>query len=221
MPTPDEKFHSQRGSTIPDPASVTELGRTYHGYKEGTYLLPNDAVEQDRLDMQHMAWGAMMNGALSWAPIGEPLNVLDIGTGTGIWAIEFAEKHPYATVLGTDLSQIQPHGIHPRVHWIQEDADDDWVSFTMPFDYIHLRMMVTCFRDHRAVIQKIYDHLKPGGWVEYQEGGLDLWCEDASTLGTAVHKWSFLMKAGAIALGEYLPKKRISSSIYVTGLDNI
>lgn len=199
---PDGQFHSQRGSTIPDPSSIAEHGRTYHGYKEGAYLLPNDAAEQDRLDIQHMAWNAMMDGDLLWAPIGQPSRVLDIGTGTGIWAIEFAEKYPCANVTGTDLSQIQPWGIHPRVHWLREDAEDDWTSFTAPFDYIHLRMMVTCFSDHRAVIKKIYDHLAPGGWVEYQEGGLDLWCQDTTTLGTALHKWTFLMKAGAIALGE-------------------
>lgn len=208
---PDERFHSERGSTIADPASVSEFGRTYHGYKDGTYLLPNDATEQDRLDMQHVAWNAMMDGALAWAPFRKqpPRSVLDVGTGTGIWAIEFADRNPGAVVVGTDLSCIQPWGVHPRVHWVQEDAEDDWAGFEgenvggleLPFDYIHLRMMVTCFKDHRDVIAKVYDHLRPGGWVEYQEGGLDLWCEDTSTLGTAVHKWTFLMKAGAIALG--------------------
>jgi methylase of polypeptide subunit release factors len=33
--------------------------------------------------------------------------VLDIGTGTGIWAIDFADEHPEAEVIGTDLSPIQ------------------------------------------------------------------------------------------------------------------
>jgi ubiquinone/menaquinone biosynthesis C-methylase UbiE len=31
------------------------------------------------------------------------MNVLDVGCGTGLWAIEFAEEHPSAKVLGTDL----------------------------------------------------------------------------------------------------------------------
>ncbi|KAI8247308.1 Secondary metabolism regulator LAE1 [Colletotrichum sp. SAR 10_77] len=33
--------------------------------------------------------------------------VLDVGTGTGLWAIDFADEHPDAEVLGTDLSPVQ------------------------------------------------------------------------------------------------------------------
>jgi hypothetical protein len=33
--------------------------------------------------------------------------VLDIGTGTGAWAIDFADEYPKAEVIGTDLSPIQ------------------------------------------------------------------------------------------------------------------
>ena len=50
-----------------------------------------------------------------------PSRVLDIGTGTGIWAIEFAEQYPKSTVIGTDLSPVQPA-------WYDTSAtnDSDW-----------------------------------------------------------------------------------------------
>jgi methylase of polypeptide subunit release factors len=35
--------------------------------------------------------------------------VLDLGTGSGIWAIEYADAHPEADVIGVDLSPVQPH----------------------------------------------------------------------------------------------------------------
>lgn len=67
-------------------------------------------------------------------------NVLDIGTGTGIWAVEFAEAHPETQVFGTDLSLIQPSYVPPNCSFVREDSEEDWV-FGFPFDYIHLRVM--------------------------------------------------------------------------------
>lgn len=60
------------------------------------------------MDLQHKAFTIYLEGALYRAPIGRPGYVLDIATGTGIWAIKFAQEHPQATVIGTDLSMIQP-----------------------------------------------------------------------------------------------------------------
>jgi hypothetical protein len=53
------------------------------------YLVPNDEKECDRLDMLH-ALVTQLVGRLYVSPIGEsPQRVLDVGTGTGIWAIDF------------------------------------------------------------------------------------------------------------------------------------
>ena len=86
-----------------------ENGRRYHSYREGQYVLPNDEAEQDRQDLSHHIRNLVLNGDLSRAPIGaKPRRVLDVGTGTGIWAIDFADEFPSASVIGTDLSPIQP-----------------------------------------------------------------------------------------------------------------
>lgn len=87
-----------------------ENGRTYHSYKDGSYLFPNDEDESDRLDFQHAIFLRSLRGQLYLAPIPEDVqNVLDIGTGTGIWAIDFADEFPSARVIGTDLSPTQPN----------------------------------------------------------------------------------------------------------------
>lgn len=58
---------------------------THLGYK-----FPNDEREQDRLDMLHHMFKLVLNDRLFLAPIENgPIRVLDIGTGTGLWAIEF------------------------------------------------------------------------------------------------------------------------------------
>ena len=45
--------------------------------------------------MQHKMWSITLDGKLHLAPIGtNPQNVLDVGTGTGIWAVEFGKTSP-------------------------------------------------------------------------------------------------------------------------------
>jgi hypothetical protein len=45
---PEEFTRQPSGSSVVEPDSVIgESGRLYHGYKEGKYFMPNDAVSQD------------------------------------------------------------------------------------------------------------------------------------------------------------------------------
>lgn len=55
-------------------------------------MFPNDDAEQERLDIIHHTYLLLLNGELHMAPIvPEPTRILDIGTGTGIWAIDAGE----------------------------------------------------------------------------------------------------------------------------------
>lgn len=66
-----------------------ENGRRYHSFREGMYHFPNDDVEQETEDMKHAMVKLLCSQKLHFAPItSNPQEVLDIGTGTGIWAIE-------------------------------------------------------------------------------------------------------------------------------------
>ena len=148
-----------------------ENGRRYHAYHQGEYPLPNDAREQERLGLLHHIWKLLLGGGLYTAPISKDLKrVLDFGTGTGNWAIDFADEFPSARVIGTDLSPIQPSWVPPNCSFYLEDSDAEW-SFESDdaFDYIHGRAMGGSIKDWKMLYGEIYKHLKPGGWVEIQE----------------------------------------------------
>jgi hypothetical protein len=71
---------------------VEENGRLYHAdWIDGKYLFPNDEREQRRLDSQHDF--LFDSNSLHKAPLQGLLNVLDVGTGTGRWAMAFAEAY--------------------------------------------------------------------------------------------------------------------------------
>lgn len=134
-------------------------------------MLPNDENELNRLDMQHKMWSITLDEKLHLAPIGpNPQNVLDIATGTGIWAIDFAEAYPSARVIGTDLSLVQPHYIPANLQFELADAEDaeSWI-FPQKFDYIHGRALASCFKDPLTIIRHIYSALKPGAYLELQD----------------------------------------------------
>lgn len=54
-------------------------------------MLPNDETENDRLDMLHEMVLLLLHKKLYLAPIGKPQRVIDLATGTGIWAIDFGK----------------------------------------------------------------------------------------------------------------------------------
>lgn len=64
--------------------------------------MPNDEGEQDRLDLFHHMFLLLLGGRLYSAPLENTRKVLDIGTGTGIWAIDFAEWVLFPEVVNLD-----------------------------------------------------------------------------------------------------------------------
>jgi hypothetical protein len=109
---------SSYGDLASETASLTssilnghfENGRRYHAYQKasGEYILPDDEQEQDRLDIKYASIQLLFSDTVTFAPLQNPQQILDIGTGTGIWAIDAGEQFPSATVTATDLSPIQP-----------------------------------------------------------------------------------------------------------------
>lgn len=144
-------------------------GRTYHAFHRGQYYFPNDVSEIERIEVKYHAVRLALHDNLHFAPINEPQAVLDVGTGTGIWCIDFADAFPSCIVKGIDLSPIQPNYVPPNCAFEIADADDDW-TFTQKFDLIHTRIMNDfSLKSWPHFFSEAFTHLAPGGWVECQE----------------------------------------------------
>ncbi|CAZ85958.1 unnamed protein product [Tuber melanosporum] len=66
-------------------------GRKYFSRRQVDYSFPHDEEEEIRLDLLHRVCTLALEGRMFKAPVTKPLKILDVGTGTGLWAIEVAE----------------------------------------------------------------------------------------------------------------------------------
>jgi SAM-dependent methyltransferase len=82
--------------------------------------------------------------------------------------MQFADEHPSASVLGVDLSPIQPGAVPPNCSFRVDDAENTWIP-EEKFDFIHSRAMLAGFRNWPRYFQQAFDHLKPGGYIELQD----------------------------------------------------
>ena len=82
-----------------------ENGRSYHGFHCSKYVLLNDEEEQERMNLHHRSMRLVLHDQHWISPI-HPTRILDVGTGTGVWAIDVTDQIPSAHVVGVDLSPI-------------------------------------------------------------------------------------------------------------------
>jgi len=160
-----------------------ENGRRYHAYNSGKYALPNDETEQNRLDMMHHVWLLILRGDLIKAPIDRctTKKALDLGCGNGSFTIDFADGHPDWEITGTDLSPIQPTWVPENVKFVVDDFEEPWTWPKESFGYIHTRNLVGAVQNWSQLLENIYEHLTPGGYVELQESDVGhYWCDDKS-----------------------------------------
>lgn len=144
------------------------------------YALPRDLEEANRLDFQHYILRNAFQGNYA-APISNPSSILDVGTGTGRWAIEMAQFFPQARVIGMDVMQ-------PKVDAAAERSPDFDVrpsnyqfvpgnvleGLPFPdasFDFVHQRLLFLAIPADRwpFVISEMVRVTRLGGWVELVE----------------------------------------------------
>ncbi|KAL1874364.1 hypothetical protein VTK73DRAFT_447 [Phialemonium thermophilum] len=168
-------------------------GRTYHSERgNAQYWGSNDERANETMDINHHVLTLVLGGKLFLAPLEKDKihKVLDVGTGTGIWAIDFADQFPNTEVVGTDVSPIQPTWVPPNLKFEIEDCTQDWTFAPNSIDYIHMRWLVGSIDDWTALMRRAYDALRPGGYIESFEASSCIVSDDGSvTDDSAMGQW--------------------------------
>ncbi|CCE31636.1 uncharacterized protein CPUR_05489 [Claviceps purpurea 20.1] len=235
-PTP----HGARIISVPltingSPSSTTSIassildyrrmrGRTYHSDKfAANYQIPNDDKQLASEELCHHYLTILFDDELFLAPL-EKNNihrVIDIGTGSGRWAIEFADRFPNASVIGTDVSPCQPQWVPPNLRFQIDDATLEWTWNDNHFDFIHMRFIFGGIQDWSALFKEAYRCCAPGGWVQSIECDVEFRSDDGSTeLEPVLSSFGDLFREGRKVLNrpfivEEQPKQALDDAGFV------
>jgi len=136
------------------------------------YALPKDSGEMQRLDFQHFLLKYGLQGNFL-APIEQPAHILDVGCGTGRWAMELAQQFPKATVTGVDLVATEQAQPPENYTFVKGNVLEGLPFEDNRFDFVHQRLLVAALPRERwpFVIGELARVTRPGGWVELAECG--------------------------------------------------
>ncbi|OQD76371.1 hypothetical protein PENDEC_c004G06193 [Penicillium decumbens] len=163
---------------------LIENGRRYQNLRHEDYLIPSDDQMFEAYEAGHLVALVLESdrqNPLFRAPVHDPKQILDVGTGKGIWAIDVADMFPNATVRGVDLFPPPVSWMPPNCVLEVDDVLQEW-TWREPFDLIHMRIMIGSFdpAEWDRVYKQCYDKLQPGGWLEQLEASPCIECDDGT-----------------------------------------
>ncbi|KAF9772527.1 hypothetical protein IL306_009769, partial [Fusarium sp. DS 682] len=128
----------------------------------------NDSQSNEALDINHHVLILMYNDKLYKAPLKNDIQAaVDIGTGTGIWAIQI------------------------------DDCTQEWTFKENSLDYVHMRYLFGSIVDWHALFKQAYKCLKPGGYIESHEASPCIGSDDNSVPeDSAMGQWGKIFMEG-------------------------
>ncbi|WVQ68573.1 uncharacterized protein L199_006782 [Kwoniella botswanensis] len=127
---------------------------------------PVDLVEQERqeaeigTDEKHYPYHGPVLDVLKSSSRLNCGRILDIGTGTGIWAIDMGDLFPHVDVIGIDEVNILPELVPPNC---ESDLLKPLPYPPSSFDIIHIRFLSTRVRSYPSILSQTLSLLSPNG----------------------------------------------------------
>ncbi|KAK5936625.1 hypothetical protein PMZ80_011090 [Knufia obscura] len=168
--------------------------QTASNQQNEAYFMSRDAMASARLTLQHQSMVARQGYILHPSIISaldlsseslsddrRPVQILDLGTGNGIWVIDLnasltSSKRPFE-ITGLDISDAQ---FPPKQSWPANTTfatydifSDPPEQYTNKFDVIHIKLIMSVLIQNETrkevVISNVRKMLKPGGYLQWTE----------------------------------------------------
>lgn len=150
---------------------------------ETEYVLSRGSDEYERLRRQAQIWEEATRRVLDRIDITRGMRCLDVGCGPGETMRLLGERVGVdGEVVGVDsdgrlgaetLENLQRIG-STNFRFIEADVMSAGVDFSAQFDVVFVRMLLIHMPDPQAVVQRIVDWTRPGGYVVLQDYDLSV-----------------------------------------------
>jgi len=132
------------------------------------YALPaaaDSSEEMQRLDELHLAFTRYFGGKLCPISLDEirPSRILEVGCGSGAWAIEAATQFPDATVVAVDRSPLPNRPLPPNLTFQLADLAKEVDFGPDRFDIVHARFVFGHVSNGQDAFRRVARLVKPGG----------------------------------------------------------
>lgn len=170
-------WRRKRAAATPSSDGSGGAGRGRHYVTGVPYVLPKDLDETNRLDFQHYMLRSFFRSNYL-APISQPRDILDVGCGTGRWAMEMATEFLDANVIGADIAPPPitdniPSGAPAALNYtfVQGNVLGNLPFADNTFDFVHQRYLILAIPAARwpRVVNELLRVTHPGGWIELIE----------------------------------------------------
>ncbi|RKP07432.1 S-adenosyl-L-methionine-dependent methyltransferase [Thamnocephalis sphaerospora] len=92
--------------------------------------------------------------------------VLDVGTGTGLWALDMAREFPASKIYGCDVAPVIDNSqTRPNIYWGNADLLRGLPYSDNSFDLVHQRQLCVYIGERQwpLVARELYRLCRPGG----------------------------------------------------------
>lgn len=112
---------------------------------------------------------------------GEHPRILDLGFGTGIWLLDMANKYHNTEFMGIDMACMAPPTVYPNLEFrCPMDYEGPWALGEGSYSMIHLQMGLGSVANWPRLYERVYQHLRPGGYFEHVEIDWTPRCSDGT-----------------------------------------
>ncbi|KAJ6614866.1 S-adenosyl-L-methionine-dependent methyltransferase [Mycena sp. CBHHK59/15] len=163
-----------------------------------TLKTAQERAENERLNEVHLAFREYLENKICLAPVynTSPTRILELGCGSGAWAMDAAIDFPNAQVVAVDLSLLPEGPLPNNMEFKVVNLTKALPFEEQTFDIIHARMvLIHVSRFELSRIATDCRLVKPGGWLVVEDFDISRMLSGGPVVSQVIGSWIRILQA--------------------------